>query len=202
MLTLAALLTTLIAMSPLPEGVSDDDPSRRGPRVRPYDSRAATLLLNGMERSDTMRAIVDRLEELDVIVYLEVQPSVRGSLAGRLTWLTRTELHRFVRVSLNPTLPPNILIATLAHELQHALEIALAPSIIDDESLSAYYRQHGMKSPGRLDGWDTLAAQDVGDRVRRELAGVRTARVAESIQPFLQEEWHIVYRRARSMLPP
>jgi hypothetical protein len=171
--------------------------------VRPYDGRAAQLLLEGLERSVTLRAIVDRLEQLEVIVYLEMQPALRKKLAGMLTFLTATASSRYVRVSLNPEYPRDTLVATLGHELQHALEVAEAPSVVDAASLQAYYEKHGLSTPRHANGWDSLAARVIGDEVRRELAGVRTARrVADSIQPFDPVEWHIVYRRARSMLPP
>jgi hypothetical protein len=209
MRTAVTLLTTLVTFAPLAAFAAqpeDAEPSRailRSPRVRPYDGRAAQLLLEGLERSVTLRAIVDRLEQLEVIVYLEMQPALRKKLAGMLTFLTATASSRYVRVSLNPEYPRDTLIATLGHELQHALEVAEAPSVVDAASLQAYYEKHGLSTPRHANGWDSLAARVIGDEVRRELAGVRTARrVADSIQPFDPVEWHIVYRRARSMLPP
>jgi hypothetical protein len=209
MRTAVTLLTTLVTFAPLAAFAAqpeDAEPSRailRSPRVRPYDGRAAQLLLEGLERSVTLRAIVDRLEQLEVIVYLEMQPALRKKLAGMLTFLTATASSRYVRVSLNPEYPRDTLVATLGHELQHALEVAEAPSVVDAASLQAYYEKHGLSTPQHVNGWDSLAARVIGDEVRRELAGVRTARrVADSIQPFNPVEWHIVYRRARSMLPP
>lgn len=209
MLKVATLLTTLIALAPLavfaspePDTQSPDVVSRN-PRVRPYDGKTATLLVEGLERSTTMRAIVDRLEQLDVIVYLEMQPALRKKLAGTLTWLAATEANRYVRISLNPEMMHDSLIAALGHELQHALEVAEAPWVVDPASLQAYYEKNGMSTARHINGWDSLAARVAGYDIRRELAGMRGVRtVADSIQPFNAQEWHIVYRRARSMLPP
>lgn len=204
MLKLVPLLTVVITLTPLVASAAQ--PQERypetDPRVRPYDARSATLLLEGIERSDTLRALVDRLERLDVIVYLEMQPTLRRKLAGTLTWLTATASRRYVRISLNPELMRDAVIAALAHELQHALEVAEAPEVRSAAALEAYYRQHGLSTTAHVNGWDTLAARQIGDIVRRQLAGARTTFVAESIQQFYPEEWHIVYRRARSMLPP
>ena len=207
MRTIVTLLTTLITLAPVPGFASPYDDARaaarRAPRVRPYDGRSAALLLQGLERSATMRAIVDWLEQLDVIVYLEMQPTLPRSLAGKLTWLAATSSHRYVRISLNPEIMRHPLIATLGHELQHALEVAEAPGIVDSPSLQSYYQKHGLSVAKHINGWDSLAARVVGDRVRRELAGMRAERfVADSIQPFNPQDWHSVYRQARSMLPP
>jgi len=204
------LLTTLITLAPVALFAStepDPEPQNtnlRSPRVRPYDGRSAALLLEGLERSATLRAIVDRLEQLEVIVYLEMQPALRQTLAGTLTWLAATAAHRYVRISLNPEMIHDSLIAALGHELQHALEVAEAPWVVDPPSLQAYYEKHGLRTATQhINGWDSLAARVIGDHVRRELAGMRATRlVADSIQVFNPQEWHIVYRRARSMLPP
>ena len=204
------LLTTLVTFAPLavfasqPPDLDPSSPISRNPRVRPYDGRAAQLLLEGMERSVTLRTIVDRLEQLDVIVYLEMQPALRKKLAGTLTWMAATPANRYVRISLNPEMTHDALIAALGHELQHALEVAEAPWVVDTDSLQAYYKKNGLSTASQhINGWDSLAARLIGDEVRRDLAGARTARVvADSIQAFNPQEWHIVYRRARSMLPP
>jgi hypothetical protein len=210
MRTFVTLVTTLITLVPLAafafQPPDPDPPSTisRNPRVRPYDGRSAQLLLEGLERSVTLRAIVDRLEQLDVIVYLEMQPALRKRLAGTLTWLAATTSYRYVRISLNPEMMHDALISALGHELQHALEVAEAPWVVDPPSLQAYYEKHGLKTASQhINGWDSLAARLIGDEVRRDLVGVRAARVvADSIQTFNPQEWHIVYRRARSMLPP
>jgi hypothetical protein len=207
MRTAVTLLTTLITFAPFAVAASPEEAGPRavpsGPRVRPYDGRSAALLLEGLERSATMRAIVDRLEQRDVIVYVQMQPALRKRLAGTMTWLAATESHRYVRISLNPELMHESLIAALGHELQHALEVAESPSVVDTASLQAYYEQHGMSTATHINGWDSMAARVVGDDVRRELYGARSARrLANSTQTFTPEEWLIVYRRARSRLAP
>ena len=172
------------------------------PRVRPYDGRAGALLLQGLSRSVTLREIVDELEASDVIVYIEMQPALKKKLAGTLTWLGTTETLRYVRVSLNPGMPPDTIIATLGHELQHALEVARAGSIVDASTLEAYYRANGVGTSAHNGGWDTVAAQTTGDNVRREIATSRLSHAAESLQAFNPDDWQVVYRRARGMLPP
>ena len=64
--------------------------ANRAARVRTADPRTTTLLAEGLERSATIRALVDQLEQRDVIIYLEMQPALRNHLAGTLAWVTST----------------------------------------------------------------------------------------------------------------
>jgi len=184
-LCLSLILLTLV--SPVvfgagPARTPSASSNEGGARLRPHDSRATAVVLDGLQRSDTVRTLVKRLEKKDVIVYLQMQPGLDSRLAGRLNWMAATSEFRYVRVSLHPQLSGDAAVAALGHELQHAVEIAEQPSIVDAASLAAHYRRHGISMPGHTNGWDTLAARLVGDEVRRELLGSRGTRVAESIQ--------------------
>ena len=175
----------------------DPTPIRGVPRVRPNDGRSATLLLRGIERSETIRRLVANLEARDVIVYVEIQPALSRQLGGRLVWLTAAGGFRYVRVSLNPDLSLEAQISTLGHELQHAFEVASTPSIVSESSLEEHYRKTGMSTRSHDSGWDTQAARDTGDLVRRELANGPGLRVRDAVQPFDPLQWHIVYSQAR-----
>jgi hypothetical protein len=201
MLTVLALAGSVPVIGAAAEPIATAD-SRAigGPRVRPYDGRSAALFLEGMRRSETFRALVDQIEARDVIVYLQMEPSLDDSLAGMLTWLTATPHFRYVRVSLNPALNTETVIAVLGHELQHALEVATEPSIIDADSLSGFYERTGIRMSTHDNGWDTVAARTKGREVRRDLSGSRVARATELPHPFNALEWHIVYNRARESM--
>jgi hypothetical protein len=58
-------------------------------------------------------------------------------------------------------------VALLAHELQHALEIARAPDVRSTGDVVALYRLIGHEARDRC--YETLAAQDVGTVVEAEL---------------------------------
>ena len=202
LLTFAAILT---AATTLPVFAAPDPPTDRiysTARVRAADTRTANLLVQGLQRSSTLRGLVDQLERHDVIVYIEMQPMMKKRLAGTLTWLTATKAHRYVRISINPELNTEMAIATLGHELQHALEVAKAGEIVNAVTLANFYRAHGESNPAEFNGWDTEAARVAGQDVRRELAAWRAGRVADSIQQLDPNDWLVVYRRTRSMLPP
>ena len=175
------------------------DPDGGGPRIRPYDGRVAAALVDGLRRSPTLRAMVDQIEQGDVIVYLETRDSLRKDhLAGVLTWLTATPAFRYVRVSINPELPRNTAIATLGHELQHVLEVVSDPSIVSSASMEAFYQRNGISMRRNTNGWDSLRARDVGDDVRRDLNGGRPTHVVlEATHEVDPLTWNTVYRTAR-----
>lgn len=168
-----------------------------GPRVRPHDARSAALLLEGLRLSATLRGLVDRLEQRDVIVYVQMEYALKGRLAGSLSFITATETFRYVRVSISPNLRGTAAIATLGHELQHAVEVANEPSIVDEASLNAFYKHNGIGIRAQPNGWDTEAARVTGDEVRRDVTAARSSRVVESLHDFDPPQWHIVYRKAR-----
>lgn len=168
-----------------------------GPRVRPYDPRSAALLVEGLRRSERLRSLVTELEHYNVITYVQIQPGLKGRLAGSLTWVTATEEFRYVRISMSPDLRGAAAIATLAHELQHALEVAQEPSIVDAASLMRYYKEHGISMSAHRNGFDSEAARLVGDEVRQDLASAGHAQISESLQQFDPDSWPVVYRRAR-----
>lgn len=183
---LVLLLTLFVATFAFPSVSAADEAVRNTPkpvpRVRAADQRIAAALKEGLERSASFRAIVDRVNALDVIVYAETQPLLRGRLSGTMTWVTATQEYRYVRVSLNPDLNSAQTVSSLAHELRHVIEVGEAKSIVDVRTLSDYYRVAGVEKHVHSDEWDTEAAQRTGEIVRREVADSYNNEAAQSIQ--------------------
>lgn len=151
---------------------ADANPSEawRQARLRPQDSRLAELLRDGAARSATFRSLINRLEAGNVVVYLALSPHLRSSLAGKLTWMAKAGAFRYVKATLNAGQTADQMIATLAHELQHALEVSADENVIDQRTLLALYKRIGRPSmSGLFDGWETEAAQRMAIQVRREL---------------------------------
>ena len=142
-----------------------------GTNVRTQDDRLTQLLRVGSARSATLRSLVDRIEASRVIVYVAINPLMKPNLSGMLTWMTQAGGYRYLRASISNDLTPDQMIATIAHELQHAVEVIEDETVHDENSLVALYRrigqQRGNASPSR---WDTDAAQRAGFVVRKELA--------------------------------
>ena len=167
-------LVVLCGLALTPAVASSDRPATPaggGPRIRPQNAYIAELLKTGRERSATLRSLAERIEAGNVIVYIAVNPLLKSSLSGALTWMTQAGDFRYVRASLSRDLSPDQMIATLAHELQHAAEVAEDASVTSEATLVAMYRRIGLPSRSAAPGWETIAAQEAGYQVRRELAG-------------------------------
>ena len=155
------------------------DETWREARIRPQDPRLAELIRIGIARSATFRDIVRRLEAGNLIVYVSLNANMRVGLAGKLTWMTKTGAFRYVRAAINTGQASNQMIATLAHELQHALEVGADESVIDQRSLAGLYQRIGRPSnAGATVGFETEAAHETGMQVRRELVASAAAAAA------------------------
>jgi hypothetical protein len=168
MRTLLALIAASLMATQAFAGVAAPEPYDA--RVRPQDPRLMNLLRAGVARSATFRALVERLEAGNVIVYISLSQTLKSNIAGKLTWMTKAGGFRYLRATLNTEQTADQMIATLAHELQHALEVSADDGVTDQRSLLALYRRIGHPSySGVAAAWDTEAAQDTGNQVRREL---------------------------------
>jgi hypothetical protein len=183
----ALLLCSLTFASPVVAEPSPHWWRAGGPRIRMMDARLTTLLANGLTRSATLRALVDRLDASDVIVYVSLTPLMHSRLAGRLMWMSDTGEFRYLRAQISTELNADQMIATLAHELQHAVEVSEDRAVTDQRSLVKLYQRIGHPSRVSLSsGWETAAAHETGLQVRRELvsqpavAARRTAEIGQS----------------------
>jgi hypothetical protein len=142
-----------------------------GPRIRLADERAASLLRTGMERSRLLRSLVDRIDAANVVVYLGLDPLMDPGLAGRLTFMGDGGAYRYVRVALNPRRVSEIvMIAALAHELQHVVEVIEHPEVTSESALKTLYQRIGQSTrTGGIPGWETAAARQLSREVRLEL---------------------------------
>ena len=160
---------------------AEPDDTWRQARIRPQDPRLTSLLRIGIDRSPTLRDIVHRLEAGNLIVYVTLSPNMKSSLAGKLTWMTSSGAFRYVKATINTEQSADQMIATLAHELQHALEVGGEPTVVDQRSLLGLYKRIGRSSgSGAVAGFETVAAQEAGFRVRRELVASAAAAAAAS----------------------
>ena len=140
------------------------------PAVRPESADIRALIASGMDRSATFRDLNTRLDNTDVIVYVRFSrcaPSIPACLAwipagaGSRRLLIRID--RFDRSTDDLT-------ALLAHELQHANEVAAAPDITDLASFQKSFASRGWK---HRDGFETEQAKNITRRVASELSRAR-----------------------------
>ena len=139
----------------------------QAPAVRPEEPSVRELLDLGMTRSATFRDLATRLETSDVVVYVRFAPCA-GNVAACLLWASESGGTRRLVIKLNRAgRSPNELTALLAHELQHANEVASTPEIRDVASFVKSFASRGSKN---ADGFETEKAREVGRRVSVELA--------------------------------
>jgi hypothetical protein len=140
------------------------------PHVRPNPDLRA-LVDEAARRSPAIRELLERLETLDVIVYIRTRAFAQSDLDGHVGLLAASRGHRYLVIELSFARPGVSQMATLGHELFHAVEIAGEPSIVDARSLAAFYARIGTRTgdwAGRQT-FETAAAADAGKRARREL---------------------------------
>jgi hypothetical protein len=158
------LLTVLFAGAPLPAAAALDAPTRH---VRTTDKSIKHLLARGYHRSPTFAALITRLQESDVFVYIQEVPRLPGGLEGRMMMLPRTHGFRYVRIQIVLRGAADDAIAVLGHELQHAIEVADARDVGDQDALAQLYQRIGMRGGPHV--YDTIAAQETGRTVLKEL---------------------------------
>jgi hypothetical protein len=160
----AALLVVTLSPSPAPMPPAS---------VRAVSPSALALITDATTRSAIVCQQIEQLAATDAIVYVEIVASPEIPLA-RTKLVAGSADVRFLRVSINARIASWDRIALLAHELQHALEIAGAPEVRDDEGVRQLYARIGYD--GGPNRYETAAARQVEWRVRAEVA--RHSRVA------------------------
>ena len=137
-----------------------------GPRVRATDPVIGSVLKNGVQESATIQQLVARIEASDLVVYLSRGDCPRPAVAC-LMMAGHGSGTRYVRINFR--LPDGLgrarawrrddLSVQIAHELQHAAEIAGWADVIDAESLQrAYRRRHLDRGGAHVDTDAAIAA--------------------------------------------
>jgi hypothetical protein len=139
--------------------------------VRSESRDIRALIRDSAERSPTVRAQLEEIEQSDVIVYVSARVFPSQMLEGRTGFIAATRRTRFLAIELACPRTRDAQIATLAHELHHALEIARAPWVVGAETLARYYETIGVATDSAHDRltFETEAARETAARVRREL---------------------------------
>ncbi len=149
------------------------------PHVRALDLISTIALERGRNESPHFRVLVDELERSDVIVHVVATPTLPFGVVGTMRFVARLGDTRYVRIDLASMAASDLRVATLAHELQHACEIARSTAGSHGD-VRELYRAIGRAMPGVRDAFETDGAQRAGAEVWGELRGVkRTTRTTE-----------------------
>ena len=147
--------------------------------VRPVDATASAALDLAVDQSATARALVQRLEASNVIVHVESSRALPHGLDGMTRFVVSRGGYRYLRITIDADLPHRARAAILAHELQHACEVADS-NAEDVESLRALFAHRG-RHTGEF--YETAAAIEAQRHVKLELHATRTLQ-AEPVIKF------------------
>lgn len=137
------------------------------PRIRPEGAAMRALIDSGMERSATFRALSAGLDNASVIVYVRFS-SCSGGVPACLLWVSAGTDGRRLLIKVDRFgRSPDELTALLAHELQHATEVASDSEITDLASFQKSFTSRGWKHGT---GFETDHAISIARKVATELS--------------------------------
>ena len=145
--------------------------------VRPKNKWMTTLIDEGSRRSSVFQGLIDHLNQSDVVVYVE-RGQLPRNLSGQLMFVGASPPWRYLRVQIDCQQIVVDQIATLGHELQHAVEIADAANVVSPALVKELYTTIGFPVDASGRRYETDAARDTGQRVHRQLS-LPVAAVAE-----------------------
>jgi hypothetical protein len=158
----------MVAMMVLSLVLMAQDPSAH--HIRTSDPKVSQLFGEGLSHSSTFRNLVEALDRSDVIVYVDAN-TTRPALGGYLSHnVVVAGAYRYLHVAFNIQGASGRLVPLLAHELQHAVEVAAEPSVRDPQSLDRLFERLAIQfGCGGTTCNETQAAKDVEAAVNAEL---------------------------------
>lgn len=147
-------------------------------RVRTDDHGLRELVREAMARSSTFERLLESIEATDGIVFLERGECGHGVGACLAHWMAHAGPNRVLRVVLNTRLQGDVAMASIAHELRHALEVLERRTIRTHADMFHFYRA----SRASREALETREAVAAGLAVARELRPSR--RSASRLEPI------------------
>jgi hypothetical protein len=143
--------------------------------VRVLDCRLATTLADGLARSPSLKDLVDRIRELQGIVYvstaLSVSPGGHNLLLGALSHqVSVAGPYRIMRITVRHDYDDPA-VATIAHELWHAIEVLRDPGARSERDVDLVFERIGFRMASGV--METEGAIGVERAVSKELRASR-----------------------------
>jgi hypothetical protein len=143
------------------------EPATTATRVRSDHRVIAAAIVAAAEHSATFRAMVEAIEQTDGIVYAR-EGSCKLGLRACLAAVHSAPPIRFVYIKVDTRKTVGCeLMASIGHELQHALEVLRNPKVVDRNTLAHFYMHEG--PTGDNDRFETESAVRAGLLVEKEL---------------------------------
>jgi hypothetical protein len=136
-------------------------------RVRSHSPLLAAAIEEGVQRSPSFRRLVQTIDSTDGLVYVDEGSCRLKVRACLVLTVTISGPHRVLRILVEPRKALDCeLIASIGHELQHAIEVLLHPVIRSDGRLYSFFDHVGKTGFGRFETEEALRA---GSAVRAEV---------------------------------
>ena len=153
----------IVAATCAANGAGRDD---IGPRVRSSHPYIRAMIDEAAHRSPTFRRLVGDIEATNGIVYVEQGVCGHHVRACLAMWVTPAGDFRFLRVLIDARQPDWNVMATIGHELQHALEVLENPRVATSEAIFLFYQREGVTMG---ESFETGAAERAGNLVKNEV---------------------------------
>jgi len=142
--------------------------------VRSEQAAVRSWLAEGYERSATFRALVDEIDRRPGIVYIEATNNVPHQLDGALVHnISGSRELPMLRVIVRASLDRVDGITTLAHEMQHVVEVLRAGKTTDGAAMSELFAAINGTHRNGSTLYETAEARSIAQRVRGELSRTR-----------------------------
>lgn len=162
------LAVVFVVMAPWWASASDSSAGH----VRSLDVWASESLEHGMKGAAVVRELVRQLAASNVVVYVETSAALPQTLAGVTVLVADAGGVRYARITLDRGLHPIERACTLAHELQHAVELAQSDAR-SQQSMRELFERIGYRVASKV--YETRAARRAGARAWAELHGSEAA---------------------------
>ncbi len=160
----ACLLVILVTVTSAPDAHADVGDAARVRSTNPY---LAAIIREATARSVTFRQLVGDIERSDGIVYVEPGECRHGVRACLSLSVTSAAGFRLLRVLVDPRAPVLELMATIGHELRHALEVLANPTLTTTQAIYHFYERI---APTVRAAFETDAAVRAGFAVGAEVS--------------------------------
>jgi len=138
-------------------------------RVRGLEPALQALIEKGVSRSRTFRRLVAELGTTDVIVHLRQQRMPAGFRGFLMHHVLESNGVRYLRIGIDPRGADGRVIPLIAHELQHALEVARVPAVGRSIEIATFFDTIADVQCRNTTCSETRAAIAIQAAVRKEL---------------------------------
>jgi hypothetical protein len=150
-------------------------------RVRSNTPSIAALIQEAAERSPLFRRLIETIDATDGLVYVDEGKCGHGVSACLVLSVQVAGPYRLLRILVDPHKRKRDcdLMASIGHELRHAIEVLSEPNVRDYHAVYSFFEREGPTDGGK-GRFETPAAVRTGLDVGSEACGPRAAAATDA----------------------